>query len=457
MGLGGSTRTVAVLGLLAVLAAGLFLHRALRPASTVLRMSAGDALGRRHALAELLVGAAAAEGLDLHLEPSSGSEDALARVARGELDVALVQGGLQAQPSVREVAPLALEPLHLLVRAELEVDGVAGLRGKRVSLSPPGSGTRAFALDVLDLFDLRPGRDFVDATTSYEELERLPATQLPDAVFHVSTLPSPVARFLVRERGYRLVELPFVRSLAVRSLAVRDGTLPAYLYSARPPVPERDLVTPAMRMLLVAHERVPAEPIRRLVEVVRGDAFLRAARLPPVAELEMREHTALPLHPGAVAYLRRNDPVVTSDFIESIENLRSFLVSLGVALFFFYRWVRARRLHDFDTYLRDVTLIEREAADLERAASLDLEKLIALRQRIITLKTQALDDYANGKLRSPELLAGFVAQASDAREHLDALILHARERLEKKARREADVGGEEQRLAELWRDAIGSD
>jgi TRAP-type uncharacterized transport system substrate-binding protein len=453
----GSTRAVAGVALLAVVVAGLFLHRALRPAPTVLRLSAGDALGRRHALAQELVHAASARGLELQLVPTSGSEAMLAQVARGELDVALVQGGLRTEPSVREVAPIALEPLHLLVRGELEVEGIPALRGKRVSLSPPGSGTRAFALEVLDLFELRPGRDFEDATTSYEELERLAPDRLPDAVFHVSTLPSPVARFLVRERGYRLVELPFVRSLAVRDLAVREGVLPAYVYSARPPVPDRDLTTPAMRMLLVASERVPAQAVRRLVEVARSDAFLRAARLPQVAEEELRERTELPLHAGTVDYLRRNDPVVTSDVIESAENLRSFLVSLGVALFFLWRWYRARRLHDFDAYLRDVTRIEREAADLERAAGLDLERLIALRQQVITLKTQALDDYAAGKLRSPELLAGFVAQASDAREHLDALILHARERLEKKARREADVSGEDERLAALWKDAVGSD
>jgi hypothetical protein len=43
---------------------------------------------------------------------------------------------------------------------------------------------------------------------------QLPASDLPDAIFPVSSLPSPLADFLIESREYRLVPLPFGEALS---------------------------------------------------------------------------------------------------------------------------------------------------------------------------------------------------------------------------------------------------
>ncbi len=94
-GFAGRVRRIKVLGLLialTALTAGFFLFRGLVSKSYRLRMSAGDALGHRHALAEILAAEASRRRLTLDLIPTLGSAESLDDVASGRLDVALCRG-----------------------------------------------------------------------------------------------------------------------------------------------------------------------------------------------------------------------------------------------------------------------------------------------------------------------------------------------------------------------------
>lgn len=454
---GDSPRALALLAVIFLLAAGVFLVTSLGTDEHAIRISAGDTLGRRTEVAEALRIEAQQRGLQVEIVPAAGSEDAMERVERGELDAALVQGGLEAGPGVREVAALALEPLHLLVREELLRDAGAGhpleaLRGRRVNLAPPGSGTRALALDVLRLVHLEPSHDFHETQLEYRELETLPAERLPDAVFTVSALPSPLAAFLVDHRGYRLLPLPYADAIALRDVAVSRGTIPAFAYGASPAAPEADLPTLATRMLLVAHRDTPEDVVRRLLESIASDDFGARAHLPRGELVTLLAQPELELHAGTVEWMHRNDPLLTPELMEGIESFRSFLVSLVVAAILAFRWWRRSRVSGLDRYFTEVSRIDREALQLERDSRLDLARMVALRTRLGEVKTRALEAFARGQVHSEELLSSFLAHVSDVRSHLNAMILHERDRLEKRAR---TIGGrEEDVLRELWEDAL---
>ncbi len=99
--------------------------------------------------------------------------------------------------------------------------------------------------------------------------------------------------------------------------------------------------------------------------------------------------------------------------------------------------------------------IDAEALAAERAPTLELSKLLALRVRIGDVKTRALLAYTTGKVESGELLASFLVHVSDVRSHLNAMILHERDRLEKKAR---SLGEREtEALADMWADALADE
>jgi TRAP transporter TAXI family solute receptor len=440
---------LAAIGALVFAALSLYLSR--REDRMAILLAAGDARGRRAEIAQALANEARSHGLDVTVVESEGSEDSREMVERREVDVALVQGGLDGNDDVREVAPLVLESLHLLVRGDSDVWTLEDLRGQRVMLAPPRSGTRSLSLSLTELAGLHPGHDYTEVPMTYAELDAASDAELPDAIFHISTLPSPNARRLLIGRGYRLVPLPFAQAMSLRDVAVSQGVIPAYAYDAAPATPREDVPTLATRMIAIASRHTRPEAVRRLLEALESERFLRHANLPrPDPGLFLQPE--FPLHPGTVGWMHRDDPLFTSEDVQGIESLRSFIVSLIVALVLLYRWWRTRRLHGLDSYLADAARIDRDAMAVEDAATLDLPRMLALRGELGKVKTSALAAFARGEIHSEELLSSFLVHCADVRQHLDRMILSERERMQKVARGKGEAEADTMRA--LWAEAL---
>jgi TRAP transporter TAXI family solute receptor len=440
----------------AVLALGVAcaaLYVATRPQRHRMTMTAGDLRGHRSAIANILIELAEPHGLDITLVGTGGSADAVAHVADRSIDIALIQGGIAAPDTVREVAPLSLEPLHLLVRGEIW--DLEDLSGMRIQLAPPGSGTRLLALDVLELAGLSraSGNVFTEVSHTYAELEALEDAELPDAIFHVSSLPSPNARAWMRQRGYRLLPLPIADAMRLRNVGVMPAVIPAFAYGASPATPAEPVSTIATRMLVVAHHDVDPAAIRVLLDALDSELFASEAHMPRAERRVLWDDAELPIHAGTRAWLDRDNPIFTAEQMEGIESLRSFLVSLVVAGYLLFRWYRARKIHGLDGFLAEVSVLDRKVLDVERSAQLDLHRLLELRAQLGEVKARALDAFAKGNIHSEELLSSFLTHVSDVRSHLNAMILSERERLQKKARTR-EPQAEESVMNELWRDAL---
>jgi TRAP transporter TAXI family solute receptor len=416
-GLPGRIRRIKILAVLIALALALstfFLIRGRSQASYRLRVTAGDALGHRHALATILAIEAGQRHLTLELIPTSGSSEALAQVADGRLDVALVQGGLQLHDEIRQVAVLIPEPLHILVRPNLFEPGVAGLRGKRLNLGKAGSGTRRLALETLVRAGLQQ-EDFIDTDHSYTEFRDMSPDLLPDALFHVSSLPDPVAEWMIGERGYKLLPVPFAEAMAIRNRSLQEFVIPAYTYGVDPPIPAQPVPTVAPWMSIVARRDVPDRAIIRLLESVFDGDFSLHAQLQGLVVEQVVRRREFTLHPGTTTYLNRNQPVITGDFIEGVENLRSFIVSGLVALFLAWRWYRNRASVSFERYFDQVTRIEQDILESGAANELNADNSRQIEQRLSRIKGEALEQFSSGRLKGDELLSSFLMHVSDVR------------------------------------------
>ncbi|MBS0263958.1 MAG: TAXI family TRAP transporter solute-binding subunit [Planctomycetes bacterium] len=407
-------RVLAVLVALALLVTGYFWFQGRSERRIHVRVSAGDPLGHRHEIASFLVTEAAQRRLTIDLIPTDGSGEAMAQVAAGQLEFALVQGGLKPHEDLRQVAVLVAEPLHIFVRPELADQGFAGLRGKRLNLGPLGSGTRQLGLAVLERAGITSA-DYQDEQASNAQLRKMSEEQLPDAIFHVSSLPARLAELLISEKGYRLLPVPFADALAIRDRSVQESVIPAYTYGVDPPVPASPIPTVAPWMSIVTHKNVPDDVVIRLLEsIFDGDFFLHA-ELPSVEVEQVIRRRELALHPGTTVFLNRNQPVITGDFIEGVENLRSFIVSLAVALFLVWRWYKNRASVSFERYFDDVTRIEQDILAAKSANSLDSSQMRELELRLSRIKSDALEQFSSGKLKGDELLSSFLSHVLDVR------------------------------------------
>ena len=416
--------------------------------------------------------------LAIELQAMAGSEEALEALESRRIDVALVQGGLDMvnHRDLRQVAVLHVEPLHLLVKEQIEravARNFAWLRGKVVNLGERGSGTYSLATEVMAFSGLRAKIDYTESTRSYADLEQeTDESQLPDAVFSVSTLPSPIARHLVTKHHYRLVSLPFHEAFALGALdhdsappyspgetvslinrrCVYDAMIPAFAYEIEPGVPPEAIHTLGTRLLLVARKDMAATTIRRLLEVVFNSSFSQVLQPPLDAKL-LDAPPELPWHDGTTEYVRRNSPMIAGDVIDLVEKEVSILGVLAGGLFCLTQWARRRyrwrRARSFEAYILQVAEVERRALALSRAPTLDLAALLQLQEDLARIKGEALEQFAEGKLGGEDLMSGFLAHASDARDFLMRLILHQRDNLE-------DIARAQRRPPEaLWNEAIG--
>lgn len=478
-----ATWLTAVLGLTALGAALVLALRAKEPIPERTTLTAGPNITSRAVIARSLVAELVHRGIEAEIVETANTLDQLDAVRAREVDFAMVSSALELHrlyPELREVTPLFVEALHLLVKQELAgsfQDGkLEGLHGLRVDLGPPRSASALLSEDVLNFARIRcasePGptacrREQFELMTLLERVGNGERETLPDAIFHLGSVPSKIASELIEKHDYALVSLPFANAFRLAGM-ISDDTrdrsddmierrstieyiLPPFLYGTSPPIPAQPLATVGARLVLVAHRDLPPKLVEAVVETVLATRFARVPD-PPLTRALLKRPPQLPLHAGSIAYLAREHPIFAASDVDRLANGLSVLGALvGAGLFAWQAWrQRARSARDaiFTGYQLEVAAIEKRIAELELAAQLELEPLVEMQRALLKLKSDALARFSAGELGDQASVSDLLTPLNSARDHVGSLLLHVRENLESQARRQG-------RSAEsVWDEAI---
>ncbi len=424
------------------------------PREYTLTIAAGERAKTRYQLARYLVRKGRHFGLKLETVDTVGSLEVLKEVQHGKVDVALVQGGIRmrSHANIRQVACLNVEPLQLLVRREL-ADAcrrdLGALAGKSVNLSTPESGTFLLATAVLRFAELvprkRPGEGgYVPLTQSVRAIQtRIDAiraaepgdrqslvSQLPDAVFLVSTLPSVVVRNLVEVANYRLVPLPYSKAFSVVSLneevsgrnriehmMVLKTEIPAFTYGVSPAVPAKPCETIGAHQVIVANKNVSPYAIERLLEVIYGGTLNHLYKPPPLERVVPQ----FDWHAGAVAFRDRNHPLVRVELIETLRRVTTILASILTGLFALYGFYRWRQVLRFKAYFAEVAEIEaaaRHALHGQSDGASTVDQLRQLTVRIDSTRNRAVEDFADGYFRGESVVVALLYYINSTQQSL---------------------------------------
>jgi TRAP transporter TAXI family solute receptor len=246
----------------------------------------------------------ARQGFSLDIVPGAGSVETLERLRAGSADVGFVQGGVARTVDTTGLTALGGvfdEPVWVFFRRPVAVGDLAELRGRRVAVGEPGSGTQLLALQLLQDTGITP-----DNTT----LRELPIGDTEsglrdgtlDAAFLVASIRAPVV--------HRLLEAPAIvllsarRALAYRarhpyltSLTIGEGMIDM----ARN-IPPEDKIMLAARASLVVRAGIHPDLVRLLLGAAdRVHATAGGAQSTPFPSAAFLE---LPLHDKAERYLR---------------------------------------------------------------------------------------------------------------------------------------------------------
>ena len=305
-----------------------------------LTISGGGMLTKSHRLAKVLQEEAARRNVSLNIVPTAGSFQALNELNDGRLDLAFVQGGVDAigYEDVRQVASIAPQLIQFLVKPD--VKSIRDIRGKVVNLGEKNGGPSIVSNQILHFSGLVPEVDYVESNYSDEQLLSMKPEKLPDVIVQVSYAPSVTVDFLVQKRGYQLLEMSFPPSLAMRMGWVADAKILAYMYQISPPVPATDIQVVGVNLNLLANKNVDPRAISALLPVLYSPQV--ASRFSfPITEDKILTPSGFPISDGTEMYLASKQPLISSQMVDQIKGAFGLIMSLLSVALVVFKWFKA--------------------------------------------------------------------------------------------------------------------
>lgn len=405
--------------------AGYFIYEVM-PREYSLKITGGNILSNRHYLAKALQEEIAKNGVALEITPTDGSQEAMEKVSQGKLDFAFIQGGLDlTYPNVVHVATVAPELLHFLVRAEIE--DMAGLRGKRINLGGKKGGTRIIAKQVLQFSGLEEGVDYVESNIATETLLSMRAEVMPDAIVITSFVPSDIVDYLIKNRDYQLLEIPFPSSLSLRLGWVADSKILAYTYSVDPAVPARDMKTVGVNLHLIANKNVEPRAVFKVLETLFSPDLEVRLKI-KIDEKNILTSAGFPLAEGTKKYMDRNNPFFSNETLDQVKALFGLVLSVGSTLLVILKWFKGEPMEPekpptdddrFADYIHRVLGIEQEFDRLAARGTVSAREREQFLQQLTSIKSAALHQLTQAHFANAQLPEQLLLIISDTRSRLE--------------------------------------
>lgn len=266
----------------------------------------GQALGRAYSQAS--------RSLDVQVRDSVGSVTNVEALQRGDADVGLsyadvaymaYAGRLERHEDsfgeLRGIAVLELTPVHLVVRADSGIREPAELRGHRIGVGLPGSGSALTADIVLAALGIDGSAVRLEPLRYVEAGSRLAAGTL-DAMFVTGGDPMASVR-LSTAAGARLMPLtgPAIERLRHDYPFYRTAVIPGGTYPGHPD----PIQTIGVDNLLICRKSLDESLVHEFT--LRFFEILPSLSMLTLMDVDQAPATPIPLHDGAARYYRERE------------------------------------------------------------------------------------------------------------------------------------------------------
>ena len=260
------------------------------------------------------------EGVISIAQVSNGSVANVESVSMGSVEAGLAQAdviywaysgegrfaGHNPMTNLRAVANLYPGSLHIVTSAQSGIERVEDLRGKRVALDEPGSGTLATAEIILASAGVSK-EDMSPLYIKHNHAGPMLAKNKLDAFFFVAGYPTSSVHELANTASIRLVPLSnkTIADLSAAHPYLAPGVIPASTY----PGIETDVATLDIGTQLIVHLDRDADLIRKITAAIwsgRTRKLLDEGH-PKGSQVRLEyalKGIAIPLHEGATQFYR---------------------------------------------------------------------------------------------------------------------------------------------------------
>lgn len=249
-----------------------------------LTMSTGAKDGAYHQNALKYQAILKTSGIDLQLQPSTGSFENLERLKSGEAAVSFVQGGLgtlvldpeaEAEKTpLRSLGTVGFEPVWIFSHTVDLSGGLQALKGKKIAVGVAGSGNAKVALELLASYGLTNAQDQALAGTQLlmeggaSAASKLQAHSI-DAMVIVAGPQAASVRQLLADPRIKLASLAQAQGLARRIPYFQTVSLKRGAVDPARDLPPQDITLLSTTASLVIHDDLHPALAYLLLEAAR--------------------------------------------------------------------------------------------------------------------------------------------------------------------------------------------
>lgn len=384
-------------------------------------LASGAEFGLYHRYAQRYKEILARDGIAVEERMTRGAGDSLGLLLdpKSGVDVAFMQGGVATFPQADDIVMLAslyYEPLWIFYRDAGTLSEIASLRGRRIAIGTPGSGTSAFVTPLLAANGLTSDNTPLVPLGGTDALSALQKGDVAAAMY-VGGAQTPLIRSALLDPSLKLMNL--VRADAYPRLFpfITKLTLPQGTIDLAADIPAREITLIGTKSMLVARASLHPALVNLLVdaahEIHGGQGVFEAAgEFPSTAHVDLRVSPDADRHRRfGASVLYRYMPFWVATLVERAVILLVPLVVILVPLLnllpAFLRWRVRSRIY---RWYGELVLIERDVGSRKGEPPIRqwLEKLDRIERAVAGTRTPP----------------GFASEAYTLREHV-ALVRRA--------------------------------
>ena len=351
-------------------------------------------------------------GVSVKYVESTGSIENLKKTNSGEVQFSLFQSstisGFNNYDNVRMISNVFPEVVMAHVREGLGVDPfvdeMPNNNHLRVSMGEQGSGNAMTSETVINFYKGK-GSNIKKMYLNYQSTKEKFQDGALDLALITTGKNANIQRDMVSSELTNLAGLPFLESFVEQNPEFDIYKIPAGFYGVSPEVyPSKDLFTLSANAQLICHKDVSPSMVTLVAEILMDSEFVSEQNLLDL-RIKGNEYaqaaSSINAHQGAVHYFDPElKPPLNPDFVEATEGMRSFLVSIIVALYFIVRWFKKNKQlkagHHLDIYLKRLLDIEKEQIDLDEGGTNqnEIALLEDLLDEVTKLRQEALSEFS---------------------------------------------------------------
>ncbi|AUV83760.1 C4-dicarboxylate ABC transporter substrate-binding protein [Salinigranum rubrum] len=251
------------------------------------------------------------DGITVQVQSTGASVENVGSLASGDADFALIQNDVayfaangsgieafqgNAVDSLRGVATLYPETIHIVTLADTGVETPSDLSGATINTGDLGSGTQVNANQILEALGIS---DFTEQNTGFSQASDQLKNGDIDAAFVVGGYPVGAIEELAATEDVRIVPIEGDARQAVKDAApfYADDEVPSGTYGLEEAAP-----TVAVQAMIATNAEQPEDIVQTVTAAIFDNTDSLTIKTDFISAESAQDGMSIDLHPGAQAY-----------------------------------------------------------------------------------------------------------------------------------------------------------